>query len=158
MGVFRGVLFICFRVFFTSPLIIKTRKQLRCFIIDVWFAIIIVGIIYLVFPLIVNQRDFIPHSLLGRLILYERSVDGESGALPSCHVIWAFLAALYFSRSFVRLQVDLVCPGSIDLGELYNDRCSFCSGCCCRFLYLPYYHLPAADLEVHKTACRTPVK
>jgi membrane-associated phospholipid phosphatase/protein-S-isoprenylcysteine O-methyltransferase Ste14 len=86
------------------PLIVKTRKQLRSFISDVWFAIIIVGIIYLVFPLVVNQKDFIPHSFLGRIILYERSIDGESGALPSCHVIWAFLAAKYFSRSFVSFK------------------------------------------------------
>lgn len=86
------------------PLVIKTRKQLRCFIADIWFTIIIVGIIYLVFPMIVKQKDFIPHSFLGRLILLERATDGESGALPSCHVIWAFVAATYFSRSFVRLK------------------------------------------------------
>ena len=86
------------------PLVIKTRKQLRCFITDIWFTIIIVGIIYLVFPLVVKQRGFIPHSFLGRLILFERSIDGESGALPSCHVIWAFVAAAYFSRSFVRFK------------------------------------------------------
>jgi len=86
------------------PLVVKTRKQLKHFITDVWFAIIFVGIIYLVFPLIIKQKDFIPHSFLGRIILYERSVDGESGALPSCHVIWAFLAAIYFSRSFVSLK------------------------------------------------------
>jgi membrane-associated phospholipid phosphatase len=86
------------------PLVIKTRKQLKHFITDVWFTIIFVGIIYLVFPLIINQKDFIPHSFLGRIILYERSVDGESGALPSCHVIWAFLAAKYFSRSFVSFK------------------------------------------------------
>jgi protein-S-isoprenylcysteine O-methyltransferase Ste14 len=86
------------------PLVIKTRKQLRCFITDIWFTIIIVGIIYLVFPMVVKQKDFIPHSFLGRLILFERSLDGESGALPSCHVIWAFVAATYFSRSFVRFK------------------------------------------------------
>ena len=86
------------------PLVVKTRNQLRSFITDVWFAIIFVGIIYLVFPLVVNQKDFIPHSFLGRIILYERSVDGESGALPSCHVIWAFMASVYFSRSFVSFK------------------------------------------------------
>jgi membrane-associated phospholipid phosphatase len=86
------------------PLVVKTRKQLKHFITDVWFAIIFVGIIYLVFPLIIKQKDFIPHSFLGRIILYERSIDGESGALPSCHVIWAFLAAIYFSRSFVSFR------------------------------------------------------
>ena len=86
------------------PLIIKTREQLRSFITDVWFAIIIVGIIYLVFPFFVNQRDFIPHSFFGKLILFERSMDGETGALPSFHVIWAFLSARYFSKNLMRFK------------------------------------------------------
>jgi protein-S-isoprenylcysteine O-methyltransferase Ste14/membrane-associated phospholipid phosphatase len=86
------------------PLIIKTREQLRSFIIDVWFATIIMGIIYLVFPFIVRQRVFVPHSFLGHLILFERSVDGVTGALPSFHVIWAFLSAKYFSKSVIRYK------------------------------------------------------
>jgi protein-S-isoprenylcysteine O-methyltransferase Ste14 len=102
---FSGVFYsFAFLFSLSVPLVIKTRKQLRCFITDIWFTIIIVGIIYLVFPMVVKQKDFIPHSFLGRLILFERSLDGESGALPSCHVIWAFLAAKYFSRSFIRLK------------------------------------------------------
>jgi protein-S-isoprenylcysteine O-methyltransferase Ste14 len=87
------------------PLIIKTREQLRCFIIDAWFATIIVGIIYLVFPFIVRQRVFVPQSFLGHLILFERSVDGVTGALPSFHVIWAFLSARYFSKSVIRYKL-----------------------------------------------------
>jgi hypothetical protein len=87
------------------PLIIKTREQLRCFIIDAWFATIIVGIIYLVFPFIVRQKVFVPHSFLGHLILFERSVDGVTGALPSFHVIWAFLSARYFSKSVIRYKL-----------------------------------------------------
>jgi hypothetical protein len=54
--------------------------------------------------MVVNQRELIPHSFLGRLIMYERSMDGETCALPSFHVIWAFLAAAYFSRSFIRFR------------------------------------------------------
>jgi protein-S-isoprenylcysteine O-methyltransferase Ste14/membrane-associated phospholipid phosphatase len=86
------------------PLVIKTKFLLRSFIIDVWFAVVIVGIIYLVFPFIVKQRVFIPHSFFGNLILSERSMDGETGALPSFHVIWAFLAARYFSKSIMRFN------------------------------------------------------
>ncbi len=86
------------------PFVIKSSRQLRSFITDVWFTIVFVGIIYALFPLVVKQREFIPHSFLGRMILFERSTDGESGALPSCHVIWAFLSAAYFSRSFERLK------------------------------------------------------
>jgi hypothetical protein len=63
-----------------------------------------VGIIYLVFPFIVKQREFIPHSFFGNLILFERAMDGETGALPSFHVIWAFISARYFSKSNMRLK------------------------------------------------------
>jgi membrane-associated phospholipid phosphatase/protein-S-isoprenylcysteine O-methyltransferase Ste14 len=118
------------------PLVLKSRKQLRCFITDVWFAIIIVGTIYLVFPLVVNQKDFIPQSFLGRIILYERSVDGESGALPSCHVIWAFLAAKYFSRSFVSfkwiwyglavlISVSCITVGAHSILDVVAGYCTF---------------------------------
>ena len=86
------------------PFVMKSKKQLRCFIIDVWFATIIAGIIYLVFPFMIRQRFFVPHSFSGHLILFERSLDGETGALPSFHVIWAFISARYFSRSFVRFS------------------------------------------------------
>ena len=118
------------------PLVVKTREQLRHFITDVWFAIIFVGIIYLIFPLIIKQKDFIPHSFLGRIILYERSVDGESGALPSCHVIWAFLAATYFSRSFfkfkwiwyslaVLISVSCITVGAHSILDVVAGFCTF---------------------------------
>jgi len=118
------------------PVVIKTRKQLRSFITDIWFAIIIVGIIYLVFPLVVKQKDFLPNTFLGRLILFERSIDGESGALPSCHVIWAFVAAKYFSRSFVRfkwiwyalavlISVSCVTTGAHSLLDVAAGLCTF---------------------------------
>jgi protein-S-isoprenylcysteine O-methyltransferase Ste14 len=86
------------------PLVIKTKVQLRSFITDLWFAIIIVGIIYLVFPFIVKQRDFIPQTFLGDIIQFERVKDGETCALPSFHVIWAFIAAMYFSRSIMHFN------------------------------------------------------
>ena len=85
------------------PLPIKTREQLRRFITDVWFATIITGLFYFVFPFIVQQRELIPHSFWGRLILLERSLDGETCALPSFHVIWAFIGARYFAESMKRM-------------------------------------------------------
>jgi membrane-associated phospholipid phosphatase/protein-S-isoprenylcysteine O-methyltransferase Ste14 len=118
------------------PLVIKTRKHLRNFITDIWFAIIIVGIIYLVFPMIVKQREFIPHSFFGRIIMYERSIDGEACALPSFHVIWAFIAATYFSRSFVRfkwiwyllallISVSCIMTGAHSLSDVAAGFCVF---------------------------------
>jgi hypothetical protein len=84
------------------PFVLKTSRQLRFFVFDIWFTTFFVGIIFMVFPLVVEQRDFIPRSFLGRLILFERSTDGESGALPSGHVIWAFLSAAWFTVSYPR--------------------------------------------------------
>jgi protein-S-isoprenylcysteine O-methyltransferase Ste14 len=79
------------------PLVIKTRALMRRFITDLWFALIITGLIYFFFPFIVEQRDLIPHTFLGRIILFERSMDGETCALPSFHVIWAFIWARYLA-------------------------------------------------------------
>lgn len=118
------------------PLVIKTRTQLKCFITDMWFSTIIVGIIYLVFPLIVRQRDFIPHSFFGQLILLERSLDGETAALPSFHVIWAFMSATYFSRSIIRfkwiwyamavlISVSCITTGSHSLPDVAAGFCMF---------------------------------
>jgi protein-S-isoprenylcysteine O-methyltransferase Ste14 len=118
------------------PLVIKTRKQLRRFITDLWFATIIVGFIYLLLPFVVRQRDFIPQSFFGRLILFERSLDGETAALPSFHVIWAFIAATYFSRSFIRfkwiwyilavlISVSCITTGSHSLPDVVAGFCMF---------------------------------
>lgn len=118
------------------PLIIKTREQLRCFIIDAWFATIIVGIIYLVFPFVVKQKDFIPHSFFGQLISLERFLDGETAALPSFHVIWAFISATYFSRSIMRfkwiwfvmavlISVSCLTTGSHSLIDVVAGFCMF---------------------------------
>jgi protein-S-isoprenylcysteine O-methyltransferase Ste14 len=118
------------------PLVIKTREQLRHFITDLWFATIIVSFIYLLLPFVVRQRDFIPHSFFGQLILFERSIDGEAAALPSFHVIWAFIAATYFSRSFIRfkwiwyilavlISVSCITTGSHSLLDVVAGFCMF---------------------------------
>jgi hypothetical protein len=85
------------------PVIIKTKKRLRSFIFDIWFVTIISGLFFFIFPFFVEQRSFIPETFLGKLLLFDRSLDGEAGALPSFHVIWAFLAARYFTLSFKKL-------------------------------------------------------
>jgi protein-S-isoprenylcysteine O-methyltransferase Ste14 len=118
------------------PLIIKTKGQLRCFICDLWFATIIVGIIYFVVPFIVKQRVFIPHTLLGRLIIFERLKDGENNALPSFHVIWACIAAKYFARNILHhkwiwyvlatlISVSCVTTGNHSLLDVIAGFCFF---------------------------------
>jgi membrane-associated phospholipid phosphatase/protein-S-isoprenylcysteine O-methyltransferase Ste14 len=86
------------------PLVIKSKKKLRLFIIDVWFATILTGIIYFTFPFIVQQRSFTPESFSGDLLLFDRSYDGETGALPSFHVIWICLFARYVAISIKKFK------------------------------------------------------
>jgi len=118
------------------PFIIKTRKGLRCFITDLWFAIIITGFIYLLFPLVVRQRDFVPHSFFGQLIFFERSIEGEAAALPSFRVIWAFISATYFSRRFIHsgwlwyslavlISVSCVTTGIHSIPDVVAGFCMF---------------------------------
>ena len=82
------------------PFVIRTREALNKFVKEVWFAICLIGLIWFVIPFAVLQREIMPHNLLSRIILFERSTDGETGALPSFHVVWAFIAARYFAGSF----------------------------------------------------------
>ena len=82
------------------PLILSTRLQVREFIQDTWWAMLFVFFIYLVFPFAVHQRGFDATNFFGSLIYTERSHDGEVGALPSFHVVWAFFVAKYFSAKF----------------------------------------------------------
>ncbi|CAF4303806.1 unnamed protein product, partial [Adineta steineri] len=55
--------------------------------------------IYLQFilPFVAPPKQFIPKTILGEMLLYERSFDGPGCAFPSFHVSWAFLSAYYYS-------------------------------------------------------------
>jgi hypothetical protein len=79
------------------PFVINSKKGLNNFVTDVLFVTAVSGLIFFVFPLYVHQRSFIPKTFLGDFLLFDRAHDGEAGALPSFHVIWAFLAARYFT-------------------------------------------------------------
>ncbi len=82
------------------PFVLKTKQALRRLLLDSTFGTALVGFLYLVFPFAVHQRDFAPQTWAGELLLLERSMDGETCALPSFHVIWALIASQYFSISF----------------------------------------------------------
>lgn len=50
------------------PIVVKTKQQLRNFIKDILFGLLIIGLTYFVFPLNVDRNDFIPHTFSGNLI------------------------------------------------------------------------------------------
>jgi len=89
---------------FLVPLAIKSKKELRSFVYDIWLAVFIAGLFYFAFPFITQQRSFTSHSWLGNLLLFDRSNDGETAALPSFHVIWVGIAARYFGVGIKRFK------------------------------------------------------
>jgi protein-S-isoprenylcysteine O-methyltransferase Ste14/membrane-associated phospholipid phosphatase len=86
------------------PLIIRTRKLLRQFITDIWLASLIAGLAYFAFPFTVLPREIETHTFLGKLLFLDRSLDGVTSSLPSFHVIWAFVAARYFTIIYKRFK------------------------------------------------------
>jgi len=118
------------------PVVIMTKHELRRFITDLWFATFFAGLFYLVFPFIVKQRDFVPHSFPGNLIMFERSMDGEECALPSFHVIWAFICARYFTGSMksfkwlwysiaVLVAVSCITTGNHSIPDVIAGFCTY---------------------------------
>jgi protein-S-isoprenylcysteine O-methyltransferase Ste14 len=87
-----------------TPLAAKSSRTLRRFCISGWLATAIAFPIFLTFPLIASPRPFVPHTPLGRLLLWERGFDSAVAAFPSFHVIWAVLALYVFEDRWKSLR------------------------------------------------------
>ena len=87
-----------------APVFAKTRTDLRNYSVRGLWTMLIAYPAFLLIPLIAPKRPFIPHTLPGRLLLWERSLDSPVAAFPSFHVIWAMLAAEVFARRWPRLK------------------------------------------------------
>jgi protein-S-isoprenylcysteine O-methyltransferase Ste14 len=118
------------------PFVIATKKELRNFIIDAWFATILCGTLYLLLPFASYQRNFTPHSYFGQLIMFERHTDGVTAAFPSFHVVWAFLAARYLSHRFghlktafyllaIMISVSCITTGTHSIPDVIAGFCIF---------------------------------
>ncbi|CAF1263740.1 unnamed protein product [Adineta steineri] len=79
------------------PFILETKQQVRCFIIDSLMNTSIGIYLQFILPFVAPPKQFIPKTILGEMLLYERSFDGPGCAFPSFHVSWAFLSAYYYS-------------------------------------------------------------
>ena len=87
-----------------APVFAKTRSDLRSYSVRALWTMLIAYPAFLLIPLIAPKRPFIPHTLPGRLLLWERTLDSPVAAFPSFHVIWAILAAAVFARRWPRLK------------------------------------------------------
>lgn len=103
---FTGI-FYCFIYIFALavPAVIKTREHLRRFIAGIWFALVLALIIFLIFPFTVKQKDVIPYSFFGQLILFDRIPGNPVVALASLQVTLVFYAAASFAGSHKRLSL-----------------------------------------------------
>ncbi|MFI5311417.1 MAG: prolipoprotein diacylglyceryl transferase family protein [Gemmatimonadales bacterium] len=85
-----------------TPLVARTRTELRRFCVrSLWAMAIAIGL-FLVVPLMAPQRPFTPETLLGRVLVWDRSLDSAAAAFPSYHVIWALLTADVAARRWPR--------------------------------------------------------
>lgn len=75
------------------PLLVKTRDQLRLFMLRGFTTMAVVYPLYLAVPLISPHRAFIPSTAMGKLLMAERKLDGSGAAFPSYHVLWALISA-----------------------------------------------------------------
>jgi protein-S-isoprenylcysteine O-methyltransferase Ste14 len=86
------------------PLVAQTQRRLREFCLAGCVSMAIVFPLFLAFPLIAPPRSFVPHTELGRLLVWERGLDSSAAAFPSFHVIWAFLAARVYEERWPSLR------------------------------------------------------
>ena len=86
-----------------APLLARTCGDLRRFCVRALWAMLIAFPLYLTVPMAAPQRAFSPHMALGRLLLWERTMDNAAGAFPAFHVIWAVLAASVYASRWPRL-------------------------------------------------------
>ncbi len=91
------------------PLFAKTGSDLRTFCVRGLGAMAVAFPLYLIAPMTSPFRPFTVHTILGRLLSWERIPDSPALAFPSFHVIWAVLAAEVFARRWPRVRWLCVC-------------------------------------------------
>jgi protein-S-isoprenylcysteine O-methyltransferase Ste14 len=85
------------------PFILKNQVDARDFLIKAWLITAICIFMQIVLPFYCEPRAFDPDTILGQLIVLERSLDGAAAAFPSFHVMWALLAASMLSLTYRKL-------------------------------------------------------
>ncbi|MDH3452553.1 MAG: phosphatase PAP2 family protein, partial [Gammaproteobacteria bacterium] len=81
-------------------LVVPTNATLRRFAVTGLIATAVVILIYLTVPFVAPPRPFEPHSVLGRMLMFERQMSNTVAAFPAFHALWSFIAAeAWASRS-----------------------------------------------------------
>lgn len=76
-----------------TPLLVRTSRSLRQFMIRAWMAMVISFLLYLALPVVAPLKDLTPSGFWSHVLAFERKADPPLAAFPSFHTIWAVLAA-----------------------------------------------------------------
>ena len=82
----------------------RSARELRRYVLRAWVSLALIFPVFFFVPFIVPPRPFVSASVLGQALLFERAQDSPAGALPSYHVVWAFLAASTFARRWPKMR------------------------------------------------------
>jgi protein-S-isoprenylcysteine O-methyltransferase Ste14 len=87
-----------------APAVAPTKRVLRDFAVQGLAATLLMVIVFISIPLVAPPREFIPVTLPGDLLAFERGFDTPANAFPSYHVIWILLAMSVFAQKMPRAR------------------------------------------------------
>lgn len=76
-----------------TPLVVQSARGLRRFAIQGALATGVIGLVWVVVPVVAVNRPFVPESFWGRLLAFEQGSSRGVAAWPAFHVLWCLLAA-----------------------------------------------------------------
>jgi len=118
------------------PLLVKRRIDLRNFMLMGIWATVIGLLCFLLLPFKATPRPFIPSTVLGQILMIERSMDGPAGALPAFHVLWALLSAWLYARTFKYSFIWYFVAGIISLSCITTGMHSILDICSAVFVFI----------------------
>jgi protein-S-isoprenylcysteine O-methyltransferase Ste14 len=83
-----------------APLCCRRKGELRALVQMGLSATALGTLCFLLFPVVARPHPFEASGMWGRFLVLDRVIDGPAGAFPSFHVLWTFLAAWLYARSF----------------------------------------------------------
>jgi membrane-associated phospholipid phosphatase len=90
---------------FIAPLAARKQNQLRELAISGLIATATIAVLFFTIPVIAPPRSFTATTALGQFLKWEQAFDTPGAALPSFHVVWAFLAAGLYTSVWPRLRL-----------------------------------------------------
>ena len=88
-----------------APLFARSRRDLYQFSVSGLISTGAIILLFLVIPIVSSPRPFEPQSVLGSLLMFERSKDTAAAAFPSFHVVWTLLAARVYVGRMPSLRI-----------------------------------------------------